>query len=305
MTRHRSHHACGFMLVMTLVLLAIVGTAAVAMARRSAAQATAAIQAENDLQRVWGMRSAMTLLAGSAEQVIEAAQAGQDQPIRHVHFQVTLSRMPLRILLTDEQARPNVDALADHLGTGQAQSRIMRLMREEQASFDEMIPVRLRPLERTTLALAGQDVASRAWPRFASYSAVFEKQDLAVIMGLTGVSEAGQAITCWGDGRLRWSRATPQAIAAVCEDLIGLHHIQTLIHLRQEQPGLGSQEAVGRLNLPHQLQDRLRGRFVDQSHCHAIILSLTQGSRRHTVMRVEEIRQDGSLAHHSYEQSWP
>lgn len=305
MRRYHSHHAHGFMLVMTLVLLAIVGTTAVAMARRSMAQSTAAIQAENDLQRVWGMRSVMTLLAGSAEQVIEAAQARQDQPIRSVHFQVTLNRVPLRILLTDEQARPNVDTLADHLGTSQAQSRIMRLMGEEQTSFDEMIPVRLRPLERTTLALAGRDVASRSWPRFVGYSAVFEKQDLAVVTGLTEASETGTAITCWGDGRLHWTRATPQAIAAVCEDLIGLHHIQTLVRLRQEQPGLGSQEAVGRLNLPHQLQDRLRGRFTDQSRCHAVILSLVQGSRRHTAMRVEEIRQDGSLAQHSYEQSWP
>src|SRR5438874_6965539 len=129
MSIRRQHR--GYVLVVTLALLVLCATLTAATARMAMRRALAARLAESELQHRWGMASCRAALLPHAEQILTAAELRLHRPHRPLAVystRVQLGRQRFDLILGDEQAKANVNALLERDGRENAQTRLRQAL---------------------------------------------------------------------------------------------------------------------------------------------------------------------------------
>jgi hypothetical protein len=139
----------------------------------------------------------------------------------------------------------------------------------------ERLKTRLRPSVST--ALPGV-------PRLASWGQVFVQAPASALLGERDDSPVAN-ITCWGDGRINFQRAAPEALEERLRGVVGTQIAGQIISLRREVPGIGVDGVLERLDLDSVRRSNLRGVLTSQSECHGMWLVMT--SVRTGAMRYE------------------
>jgi hypothetical protein len=181
----------GYVLVMTLLLLALAASAMARVAVQSHGRAMAALEAQERLQRRWGMISCQQALLPHADAVIRAAGGRLGRRTSFADARLRLGGQTFVLRFSDEQAKINVNFLAGRLKGEAFRQAIRRL-------FPQASAVRL-----STASPAG---------RWASYGEIFGDVPPAALMGGGRRAGLGAPLTCWGDGHLNGTRASPQAV---------------------------------------------------------------------------------------------
>ena len=279
-TRHR-----GFALLMALVLVVLAGAVLAGVARRSGVRALQAREATEQLQRRWAMTTAQSTLLPRVPLVLEATERGdveldpEGEPVGYANAPVPaltvdcrLAGLQYRFILTDEQAKVNVNTLVGMYGLGDTRTMLQRAMTQRrQSSQQSPLTVRLR---RNNTA---EDVVGRR--AFESFGQVIEQTDIARLIGDDADGPAS-LLTFWTNGQLNIRRASPEALKMLGRRSLGPQLVSELIELRDEAPYTPLKQLKGRLSrFDREQEEQIDRLLTDESSCHGLWM-IANGSLR-------------------------
>lgn len=275
----------GFVLVMTLIIVILAGIALVAVSRRSCEKAIQAVRAESDLQRRWMTHSLQQHLLPRAEQWLTQIEEQTHEPCHTRRIDCVSDSMSYTILLTDEQARFNVNRLRDEQ-THKAIECVRRLARRDPSGIASAT-VRLR---RPSTRLAELD---EALGRIISYDQVFENPSAAWIVGEPAGDGLMKTVTCWTDGRINFTRSPDPVIREATRPILGAGAAEHLVNARRAHPDTPPLNLLRRLPDLAPRQRRLLTRlFTDESSCYGLWVIAANSHRRWYHLRVVMQPQD-------------
>lgn len=275
----------GYVLLLTLVMVALVAAGTVGLTRTSLASATEAKQAEASLQRRWAAIScrrvlldqAPTLIENRWEEAIEpdesidgngALQVLPDrESMRVIRGQVRLGEYVIDLRLSDEQAKVNVNALLAEFDAGEAARQIELLM----GSLNADLTVDLRPVVAPREPEETGEIQSfeRVFSDFRPERIVTQNTDQNPI----------DTLTCWGDGRLRLALASDETLRTLLTDHLDADRLEQLLELRKERPGITVDQAMRAMTLGPSQSSPIRRLLTDQSTCYSMWLTIRSEHR--------------------------
>ncbi len=177
---------------MTLAVLVLAAAALTSTGRLAVRHAARAREAERDLQRRVGVASCRRAVLPRAEQILQMQEVRRKAPMTHHRAAVHLGGFTFDLLIGDESAKANVNALLDGAAPPVVASRLRRAL----AGTGLIGDVVLRPHvadERATVTGLGQ---------------IFDAVNPEVLLQPRGGLPApAELLTCWGDGAINARRA--------------------------------------------------------------------------------------------------
>lgn len=281
-SRYARSHRTAFVLVIVLVLLAVAALSLAGIARRSLESAEQAAAAQAELQRRWGVLSALRVYLPAAESLLEvktrkATSQGRDWPLpASVSAEFVFHDLHFSVLVADEDAKVNLNAIYRQ-GAGGANQ--VASVAEQLAGTDGPAP-QIRPI--------AEDAAKSDAKVLRSWGQVFDlAQDTAPGEAACRLRDETREITCWGSGRLNICRASDQAIRLVCQDRLSPDVVAKLIALRRESVIKDLDDLLSRMAL--RIEDRalLECRLTDRSTRHSIWIVVRDQKRAWAVLALD------------------
>ena len=240
----------GFVLLMTLLILAVAAAAMADVSRRSLRRALEANDAEQALQQKWAATSVRRTLLPRAALVINGAEQRTRRPAATVRTDLFLgdgpSLTPVSLLFGDEGAKLNLNTLYERDRRG--------LQRSLTSLFDTgPLRVELRPNP------PGRDELAAPVPPFESFGQVFDAPSPAALAG------ASAEVTLWGDGKLDYRRASAAVLAEGLTGELGRGEVGRLVQLRDTPAGQTLAGLFDALALPQRDRDRLAARLTESA----------------------------------------
>lgn len=293
--RPRRRRANGYVLIVTLGLLATSTALLVAIGREAVDHALRARLAVNDLQRDWAARSCRATLLARCERVLKQKEVDGQRPFPLYRSTVVLSGRRIELTLADEQAKANVNALLETDGLASAEQRL----RTALSGTGLVGSVRLRPAVvdipgDAEPPPASQPSAVRPPPaRITGWGQVFDGLSAELLFAPS--KGPLERVTCFGDGSLNVIRATEPATRLALSPPLTLTEIGRLLSARdatwKPRAGGGTRTSLPAANANQPLVDQLlsqakiqtpaRARLplASQSHCHSLSIAVRDARR--------------------------
>jgi hypothetical protein len=236
--RHVRSHPRGYVLILTLGLLALAATLLVSVARSSLRHAVEARDAVDGLQRRIGVMSCQNVILPHAQDVLIRQEQRSKTVVASLRMSVTLGGQRFDLIVADEQAKANVNALLGRSDRDAATSRLREL------------------LEPTGLARAIRLRSGEA--SVGSIGDLFDGVSVESLIGRRGESPAAlDLVTCWGNGSLNVRRAPERVLRLASNPPLGPNEVAQLLQLRQNRlqgvravttgPAAGAADPISRL----------------------------------------------------------
>ncbi len=284
----------GFALLVALVLLFIAGVVLAGVARRSAVEAVGARESVEELQRRWVVVSCRAALTGRIETLLDRAERGRvgaDRPDTYAnppaakrHVRCRLAEVDYELVLTDEQAKLNVNTLLADASRGEAGSILRRMMAERLRG--RSVELRLQALPAGTES----DNPAAAMSRVGGYGQIFADASPRQLVGADGGGALAGVVTCWGNGKVNIRRAPDAVIRRACERELGAGVVGALLDARRRDPYRKLDVLLDELDrLDEKTQERASRLLTDDSTCHGLWI-IAHGSQRswYTLVVTEE-----------------
>lgn len=250
----------GYILLVTLMLLALASLALLAVTRASLARSADTREAERHLQERWSTLSCSRSLLPRAEAVLAAAEATSHVPIVSVRKTLQLNAMPVELVFGDESAKANVNSLLERGREDATVAARQLLSGTGLAGRLELRPERL---------LAG---------RVGSLVEVFGNVRPEEL--LDGRQPASDRLSAWGDGRINAYRASPDVLKAVLSPTLNVSHLTQIAALRSATPRPSLSTMLGQLELTAPQRQFAEARLAGDSTCHSLWVITTEPRRR-------------------------
>jgi hypothetical protein len=206
----------GYVLVMTLGLLMLAATLLVTIGRASTARVLATRVEQGDLQRRWAIVSCRNAVLPFAGDILARQEALQNRPVPGYRATITLGDQRYALLVSDEQAKANVNLLLERSDKSRAEARI----RETLSGSGLGNSVLLRPeprvhAEAVPASVTGQPPQPVDLPTWMSgFGQVFTNVGPERLLTGGALTPAGQ-LTCWGNGAINLMRVSEPALRIV------------------------------------------------------------------------------------------
>ena len=266
--RRRCH--AGYVLPLTLLLLAVAAASLAGVCRASFEAAVAAAHARDDLQRRWAVTSCRRALLPKAERVLAAVDSASDG-LSEARLDLRLGGMPIELVFGDEQAKVKVDVLYNDGGRAGTEVALRELALAGAAAD---VRVALRPGHERPVSDSDEPnkvEQEDEVERFTSWSQVFGDTPAAALVrrGAGGRSAVAE-VTCWGDGTLNFRRASAAAIGRACPKSLGGTGAARLVRIRQDDPEVDLTDALEQLELTDDQLAQVEERLTDESSCYSL-----------------------------------
>lgn len=266
----------GFVLILALVVLSVAAVFLATAARRSCQKALDASTAQQELQLKWGMISCQAAFLPEAEALLSknssadsSAPENADRPRAVLHRGLELGGMKFDLVISDEQAKANANALST-LDSGGLEQTLMEL----QEGVRRTALVRLRP------ATIDPRIISRFPRLYDSYDRVFAAHAASELVNLdAGEPTAADRITCWGSGRLNFHRAMPSAVRRMAAGILTETQIDQMRQYVRYNPSCGLEDLARHLKLTDAQAAKVRDVLTDTSGCHGLWIIAASPSR--------------------------
>ena len=254
-TGRRQH---GYALLLTLVLLMVGAVALASVARQSTREALDAKTRAESLQRRWAVMSCRSTLLPRAQGLLADDHNPSDRASSQrlpawpeVRVSCELAGIDYDLVLTDEQAKFNPTAMSTLMLDGQAVVHERALtaavnalvVLDSNANSRSGLTVRLRPMlgldsdgQLVSDAKAGSSGPSTGI--YTGYGQLFDRVSPGELVGTRSRPGVGSQVTCWGDGRINMSRASPAVIRRTLAPVLGSEGVAELLAERKQSPGL-------------------------------------------------------------------
>jgi len=214
----------GYILLTTLAMLVLSGTLLVTLARSSILRSLEAKQSQEDLQRRWGQISCQRALLPHAETILINHEKRYQHPFSTLRTTIQLGFQEFGLVLADEQAKTNVNALLDLSDKPRTESQI-------RSTFSNLAAqIRLHTSPPPTSAPTTRPVL----PRYlTSLGQIFDStppQNLSTPR--FDRPAPADLLTLWTDGQLNIRRCASSALALLDNSTLTQLDIRRLIEAR-------------------------------------------------------------------------
>lgn len=284
----------GFVLLMTLALILLACLLLNGIARYSLSLATESLSARESLQRKWGSVMLARLTTSRAPELLELHMAERRRTVDSTselsgfERMVRLGDLNFRMYIDDESRKLHLGRLYTDIG-GDAVGRVVRLCAAGEPT------VRLRPW-----GVPGQIEGGRvfdSWGQVFSLDTLPSQQNPATLL----VDKTSE-ITCWGDGRLHYSKCSDRTMKSTLELVIGAVDAAKVMKVRAQNPTISLDDLLQRAALPWNKANRVRSWLTDHSTCHTLWMFAESGNRTVADLYVIETSRDGTARTHHF--SW-
>jgi hypothetical protein len=221
-------------LLVTLGLLVLSSTLLVAVGRLAVQRSLAARVEQDALQRRWGAISCRTALLPSADEILTRAGRASASAIPIYRAAVPLGNQTFEVVIGDEQAKANVNAMIDAADAATAANRL----RAGLSGTGTVGAVVLRPSYLISAEPTATSRPAGPTPWITGPGQIFDLlPPERLVHGVAGVGSSSSSspldrITCWGDGAINLMRADAAAMRlALTPELSGLE-IDRIIEAR-------------------------------------------------------------------------
>jgi hypothetical protein len=279
----------GYVLVTSLGLLVLAATLLMSMGRLSMDRAMQAREAQEELQRRWGQITTQRTVLPNVERILITLERRKQAPVAVHRAKIELGGQKFELILGDEQAKTNVNALLDLYDVERSESRLRTAMSGTGLAGE--IKLRVGPVP-ASLPTTRQAILRRY---VTGYGQVIDFDDSTAPQKLLAARGNGPAVlelvTLWGDGRLNIRRASGASLALMDSPPLTRIDVERLIEARNNmydpRPKIGSPamtpgaaEPVFRLMGEAQLSgDKTNLHLMLGSRCHSLWIIVRDGRR--------------------------
>jgi type II secretory pathway component PulK len=285
----RAHPQSGFALVMSLVLVMLAGVLLSRVAWRSASTALDAAEAAEELKVRWAVIGLRAAVLPRVESILDQAERGEqpddaestsearylNPPVAELRIVCRLSGIEHELVLTDEQAKLNVNVLLKERGRADTQLFVDRWLNQQDRAGGALPRIRLRPLPVDD----NQDAALAL--SIGSFGQIAREIGPEQWVGSDESPGLSRALTLWGDGKLNLRRASASAIEARCKPTLGLSTVRALLTARKSDPYRKLSDLLENLSKVNQDEKSKIARLLtDESSCHGLWIVTRAATRR-------------------------
>ena len=268
---------------MTLVILALAGAMLSAVCRQGMKQSLRAAEDIRQLQRKWGMLSCQSTLLPNAESLLAQKAPRDGRTAASLQCELDLGGQHYRLIFADEQAKVNLNTLYQARGRQETEKYVRQAMRASGGASQ----VVLRPLHHDG---TGQTTLHSSPPIvFGSFGQVFSDSDNRT--DASSLISATRDMTCWGNGRLNYRRASDAQITTLVGNEPDL--LKKMIARRNAPPVVA--QALDPLNLSNKSGKILDELFTDTSNCFSLWMIVQDRDGVEARRVVREMGDDGIL----------
>jgi hypothetical protein len=260
--RHSPSNRRGFALLVSVMLLALVGAVLCSVVRRTAASLSASTLCEQQLRVRWALRSCQETILRQSEDILAAEESRSGRPVLRAVRSVELDGDSYVIVVADEQAKVNVNRLAQELGSAAVRERVGRLV--------EGIPEAPRVIAQP--ARGGRPQSSL----FETYEQVFEQPGVESLSAEDPDFNIARDVTCWGSGALQFRRASRASLEALCTPLLTGPELERFVRSRDQ--GSSLPRAIDATLASQEKRKRLERLLTARSLCHSVWVVRHAGS---------------------------
>ncbi len=278
----------GFVLLMTLVLLLMAVVSLAGMAHHSMTRAIESRTSVEELQRCWAVTSIRATLLNRVEELLDKTERGRDKngnlsqthlndPKAKLHLSCKLAGLDYELVLTDEQAKLNLNRLLEQQSRSEVLSTVRRLKTHSAAGGNRPVDIKLRT--RTT---TGGNISAAGYeqPELGGYGQVFQSAPPHRLVGDKNSTGLGANITFWGNGRVNIRRAPAEVVQEACRKILSTRLIKRLLAARDDDPYCGlATMLAGFDEIDEKQRKKIRQRLTDRSDCHGLWI-ITHGTHR-------------------------
>jgi hypothetical protein len=175
--------------------------------------------------------------------MLQSTEGGKKTFAVSVSRSITLGGVRLDLIVSDEQAKANVNLLLARGGVGQVEASVADL----QSDQPKALPILLRPM-------TADDRVIRKYPlALGSYEQVFvvkHPRELVESGFLQQDELAGQTrVTCWGSGKVNFRSAEVPVLRQILAGVLTETQFDELTKYRTAQPDRTLEEALRQLTL--------------------------------------------------------
>ena len=274
---------------MTLAVLVLAAAALTSAGRLAVQQASRAREAERDLQRRVGVASCRAVVLPRADEILQTQEVRRKSPLVQHRAALRLGQFTFDLIVADEQAKANVNALFETAPTNVVANRI----RQGLTGTGLLGTVALRPVaegDRLTVSGFGQ---------------LFDDVEPEALLGSRGGVAAPSAIlTCWGDGAINVRRASESSLRLRLSPPWTALDVSRLVKARHEMfdaskpaamssssPAPVTRDPLMRLLQTAQIRTGPSGLTV-RSTCHSLWIVTRDGRRQWYDLAVEDASDD-------------
>ncbi len=268
--------------MMTLMLLAIAAVALTVFGRSSMELAVSAVRARGDLQRRWGSYSSRHAVLELAPILLGEAEEIAGKPVSSVYTEIQLNGQTYALTVSDEQAKVNVNTMLQQHGRDITATLVQRHFNGRMGAGEVYLPAEQKP---SRVQDAGGVVEpdhrivslNHLLPDFDPDS--FDVDDVYPV----------DMLTCWGDGRINFSRASDELVKEVTKPLLGAIQIGRVREALASSESMTLDEALVGIGLSEDDARAVAKRLTSESHCFSAWITLDNGKRKWQELSVLEL----------------
>jgi len=273
--RNRHNGRQGFVLPLTLMVIALTTVVMMGVARQSLRVAEQAIQAERDLQRRWGVISCQQTLLDRADWLLDEATWNSDHssaspqvdPLRdagHLRSIFQLGSLEFDVFIADEDAKLNLNTAMSLQALPVVTEHLQRL------TANENVPIQLAPERMPSADPSNQQFL------FSSWGQVFRQDKIPHAAEIPRkIASASAHLTCWGDGKLNLGRASESSIRAICGMADADRAVPRLLAARSQAKGFDFYQLTDESDLRGEEIKKLAAFITSQSNCFSMWVKVT------------------------------
>jgi hypothetical protein len=267
----------GYVLVTSLALLVLSATLLISMGRTAIDRTMHARDSQAELQRRWGQISCRRAILPFAETILTQVERREQRPVAIHHAIIQLGPQEFHLIIGDEQAKANINALLDLTDKDRAESQIRGALPGAGLSAQ----IRLRP---SLIPATFPTTRAAILPRLiTSFGQILDSTAPQNLLASHGSSPApAELLTMWGDGTMNIRRASAASLALLDSPPLTQIDIRRVLEVRNKLylPGQNAPQAMGAA-LP---TDPIRGLLAQANIAtNKANLHLTMGSRCHSL----------------------
>jgi len=290
MPQHGSTSRRGFILVMTLMLLAIAAVALAAVGRSSMGLAVSAVKSRQDLQRHWGSYSSRHAVLELAPILLDEAEQNTGEPVVSLQTEIQLSGQSYFITVSDEQAKINVNAMLRQHGRDVTMTFVHRQFTDSMGAGEVYLPTEQGPSQVQDIGEAVE--ADRRIVSLNHLVPDFDPDRFDVADGYPV-----DMLTCWGDGRINFARASNELVKEITRPVLNAIQLGRLREALASSEDMSLAEGLAGIELAEDDVQAVAERLTLDSHCYSAWITLDNGKRRWQELSVLELEpaDDGEL----------
>ncbi len=249
----------GFVLMMTLFVLAIVGLLLISLANHSMVTATDALNLRRETERKWAKASCQRFVLDHIDDFLTTqGRDGNLVPIRQNRLTIYLNETAFEILIEDESAKLGINSLFEYSSRVKTAQIIRRLLPSNSGLI-----VKLRPNNDET-----SDAINN---RFESWGQVFSLPADETGFLQSRLALATEKLTCWSD-RINVRTAPNSILTEAIKSIAGGSVASQIVSARNKTPQASASELINATGANQDKHKELTRLLSDRSWCQSVTI---------------------------------